>query len=128
MKKIIITSLIITTVIVAWLLLPPHQKDKFNALIMPNTPERQCYELYKNDLKDPYTAYLESSYIWTKELEMKSSMKPDKKFDKYDEFIVVKVRAKNGFGAYGVVRFECPLVQGSFRYSDAMAFKMNINL
>lgn len=96
-------------------LAPNYQIDKIKGLFTASTDERKCFNFHKESLKDPETAYLVDSYIWTKEDEEKySSGSIDPVFKEYDSVLRIKVQAKNGFGAYGDIRFECPLKNGKF--------------
>tara|TARA_B110000211_G_scaffold234381_1_gene303788 strand:- start:1419 stop:2006 length:588 start_codon:yes stop_codon:yes gene_type:complete len=103
-------------VISAFLFLAPnYQIDKIKGLFTASTDERKCFNFHKESLKDPETAYFVDSYIWTKENDNEyGSGKPDPVFKEYDSVLRIKAQAKNGFGAYGDVRFECPLKNGKF--------------
>ena len=102
--------------VLAFLFLAPnYQVDKIKGLLTLSTDERKCFNFHKESLKDPETAYLVDSYIWTKENEEEyGSGNPDPVFKEYDSVLTIKAQAKNGFGAYGDVRFECPLKNGKF--------------
>ena len=115
-KSVLIGIGLGTLAVLAFLLLAPnYQVDKIKGLLTLSTDERKCFNFHKESLKDPETAYLVDSYIWTKEDEEKyASGNSDPVFKEYDSVLTIKAQAKNGFGAYGDVWFECPLKNGKF--------------
>lgn len=109
-------------VILFWFAGPAYLKDRIRGVVTFATDERRCFSFHKDDFKDPETAYVESSYVWTKANETKSSQYyTDPVFTKYDAVIKVKVRAKNAMGGYVSEHVECPLVNSSFdEYAASM--------
>ena len=123
MKTTFIAILIIALSLGAFFLFAPdYQKDKLVGLVTAGTDERKCFNLYKEDFRDPSTAYLVDSYIWTREDELKylpNNIAPV--FEEHEAVLRVSAQAKNGFGAYGQVYLECPLKDGRFdRHTAAM--------
>lgn len=110
-----------------WFFAPEYQKDKVVGIFSSGSDERKCFNFYKDDFKDPSSAYFVNSYIWSKENELKYS-KPnyDPIFDKYDSILRVEAQAKNGFGAYGPVHVECPLVDGKFNKHAARMRRIDV--
>lgn len=92
---------------------PDYQRDKVVAIFTASSDERKCFNFHKDHFKDPSTAYLVDSYIRTKEEELESS-NMDPLFNDYEAVLTVKAQAKNGYGAYGPIYVECPLVNGKF--------------
>lgn len=98
-----------------WLLAPAAIKDRLVGLATFNTDERQCFNLYKEHLNDPESAYLEKSFVWTKEWEAKyRGVNPDPIYKKYDSVLKVQIRAKNRMGGYVDQWVQCPLLNGRF--------------
>lgn len=126
MKKIII---VLVVFVIAggtfWVIGPNYQKDKIVGIFTAANSDRKCFNFYKEYFKDPETAYFVDSYIWSKESELKYSNKPNKVFDKYDAVVRVEVQAKNGFGAYGKLYIECPLVEGKFDEHAAFMHRLD---
>lgn len=87
--------------------------------------ERQCFNFHKNTFKDPYSAYVLGSYTDTKETASKFNPNKETRFKDFNEFIVVRVYAKNGFGAYGNIAIECPLIDHSFSETYALIHRSN---
>lgn len=126
MKKIIIAATFIAVAGgVFWLIGPNYQKDKIVGIFTALNTDRKCFNFYKEYFKDPETAYFVDSYIWSKEDALKYSRKLDKVFEKYDSVVRVEVQAKNGFGAYGQLYIECPLVNGDFDRHAAFMHRLN---
>ncbi len=121
MKKVIVALFVFVLACSAfWTVGPNYQKDKIIGIFTASNSDRQCFNFYKEHFKDPETAYFVDSYVWSKESELEYSKNPDKVFEKYDAVVRVDVQAKNGFGAYGKLYIECPLVDGKF--DDHAAF------
>jgi hypothetical protein len=114
--------LVFLTVGYIFFLAPRYQRDKFIGLITAGTDERKCFNFHKDTFKDPESAYVVDSYVWTKENEMKyGASSPNPVFKEYDAVLRVRLQAKNGFGAYGSMVVECPLKNGKFdRHYAAM--------
>lgn len=90
-----------------WLFAPPYVKDKLYGVVTFNTPERQCFKEHLNSFHDPATAYIDGSYTWTKDDEVKSGGEEIDLFKNTNEIIRVKVRAKNKMGAYTATYVGC---------------------
>lgn len=79
---------------------PTYQKDKLLALF-DGSAERDCYEFQKQKLKDP-----ETSYFVTND-KLRSGNLLTKTDSTGRRVIQAEARAKNSYGAYGPVIFEC---------------------
>lgn len=103
------------------ILAPANIKDKLIGVATFATNERQCFNFHKSDFNDPDSAYLEDSFIWTKEDELSSvgQALAREAYLKHDAILNIKVRAKNRMGAYVQEYVECPLVNGRFDESAA---------
>lgn len=124
-QKFIIIGGILLASVISWQISPPHIKDRLIGVSTILSNERQCFNFHKDRYKDPHTAYILSSYVKTKEDEIRLNPKPDIKFEKYDSFIIVITRAKNSFGAYGDLVIECPLIDGQFNETQALIHSIN---
>ncbi len=80
---------------VSWFVAPEYMKDKAYSLIDQDNVERQCFNYFKDKLKDPETAYL-----------IKTGVK------QYEQDFQIRVRAKNSYGAYDHVRLSCHAKNG----------------
>jgi hypothetical protein len=116
MKKwIAVTVIGVVCSLLFALFAPAYQRDKVIGLFTFMRNDRQCFNFHKKDFKDPDSAYMESSYIWTRADEKeynKSNRNPI--FKKYEAVVRVKVHAKNSMGGYVSDSIECPLVDGKF--------------
>lgn len=95
-----------------WIFANDYQKDKLLGSISHTNDEKQCLNAYNDSLKDPSTAYIVDSFIWTKEQEESVSHLLTPIYEKYDSVLNVKIMAKNNFGAYSETYIRCPLVDG----------------
>ena len=57
-------------IILFFTLAPANMKDKLIGLIEFNSDARKCFNFHKEDFIDPDSAYLDSSYVWTKKDEL----------------------------------------------------------
>ncbi len=107
-----------------WVVAPTLIKDKVVGLVTFSSTDRQCFNYYKNKdnyFKDPDSAYMESSLIWTKtdnldELrEHQNIIEIDKVINikEYDSIVKVKVRARNSMGGYASEDIYCPLADNN---------------
>jgi hypothetical protein len=123
-KLMIISASILSASLIGWPLLNEAQKDSLIGVATFSTDERKCFNIHVDDYRDPSSAYIASSYVWTKELEEKYPTGIGKTFDEYDAVIRVKVHAKNGFGAYSKNYIECPLVDGKLNDREARRWRL----
>jgi len=121
MKALIATVCVLAVLVGGFFVVAPaYQKDKVIAVFTSGTNARMCFNSYKDELKDPDTAYLTGSRKLTKEQVRKYGADDmDPVYDEYDSILKIEVRAKNGFGAYRKIQRTCPLVDGEFS-EDAM--------
>ena len=108
-----------TITVLFFLLAPPNIKDRAISVVTFATSERQCFNFYKPDFNDPDSAYVESSYVWSRE-NAKSVGSDEFTYETYDAVLRVKTRAKNLMGGYGSDVIECPLINGKFDKSAAL--------
>jgi hypothetical protein len=88
------------------------------------TDERRCFNFHKKDFIDPESAYLDSSFIWTKKDEQETAKEhASSVFDNYEAVLNVKVFARNRMGGYVSNYLECPLVNGHFDEHAAFMFQ-----
>lgn len=92
----------------------PHQKDRFVGLFTFGAKTRQCFNLYRDALNDPDTAYIGDRHlVWTLDMERRArGDNYDTKYDQWPEILHVMVRDRNSRGAYSDVVIECPLQDG----------------
>ena len=107
---------------------PEYMKDRVLGVATFATSERRCFNFHKPDFKDPETAYLEESYVWSKDDHANYGGSENDTFSKYDAVIRVKVRAKNSMAAYTSEYIECPLIRGSFDNHAAFMHRMETRL
>lgn len=123
MKKIIAFVVLLVALSGSfWILAPAYMKDKVVGVATFYTSERQCFNYRKAYFNDPDTAYVDGSFIWTKEREERSGVKnPDPIFEDYDEVVSVKVYAKNRLGNYIMDYVRCPLENGKFSETGTLS-------
>jgi len=97
--------------VVAALLSPPYITDKLKGVIVYGSPERTCYREWKDRLKDPWTAYIESSRIIVRTDTTSTLIYPV--LETASEAVELIVRAKNEFGAYAKEELYCPMKDGT---------------
>ena len=124
-KRIAITALLVIIATIFWKILPPFLSDKIIGTVTIFSNERQCFNFHKDTLKDTYSAYLLSSHTITKKQASEYDPTAETRFGDYDALIVVRANAKNSFGAYGIVNFECPLIEGNFNETYALIHRLN---
>jgi hypothetical protein len=125
---IIVTLLIISLLFgLFWTVAPALMKDRLVGTIASANPARQCFNYYKNSkdyFKDPDSAYIESSYILTKEADKEQMSRYPLVFEMgYDSIAVVKVRAHNSMGGYVSDSIYCP-----YKESDSSANQIIYNI
>jgi len=98
---------------------PPNIKDHVIGVVSFASSERQCFNFHKEDFNDPYSAYIESSYVWSRKDE-NGSVGRDSVFGEYDAVLRIKARAKNKMGGYVSENIECPLIKGKFNKAAAV--------
>lgn len=125
MKQYAIVGSLAIAATILWNMLPPFLSDKIIGTVTIFSNERQCFNFHKDTLKDPYSAYLLNAYTITKNTASEYDPNANARFKDYDAFIVVRANAKNGFGAYGIVTFECPLIDGNFQQTYALIHQSN---
>lgn len=103
-----------------FLLAPPNIKDRAIGVVTFATSERRCFNFYKPEFNDPNSAYVESSYVWSRE-NAKSVGSGEFTYETYDAILRVKTRAKNLMGGYGSEVIECPLINGKFDRNAALS-------
>lgn len=80
--------------ILGWFISPQPLKGKVYSLI-DNNIERQCFDYYKSSLDDPETAYL-----------------VERDIPAQTRNYSIQVKAKNEFGAYQSISFDCKSLNG----------------
>ena len=136
---VIIASLTVISLILGmfWVVAPANMKDKVIGFVTSGNTDRQCFNYYKNKkdyFRYPDSAYMESSYIWTKkdELEFNKQFKlgisPYSIFNKYDSVVRIKVRAKNAMGDYASINLECPNWPAHLFDSDSDKVRRSIDM
>ncbi len=118
MGKLLLSLLVVfITTVGFWFFASEYQKDKVAALF-DSSLERQCFEYHRSELKDPETAYLVNNGA----LRDLNLLKEEN--NRGEKLIAAEVRAKNSYGAYGIMRIEC--VASSEKINEAATLLMEL--
>ena len=137
MKYVVIVTSILLGLF--WVVAPALMKDKVVGLITFASTGRQCFNYYKNEkdfFKDPDSAYIENSLIWTKKdnaeelRDHQGIIEIDKvlTIKQYDSVVQVKVRAHNSMGGYASEDIYCPLVDKEFNKTNLAMYDMHYSI
>lgn len=127
---VIISSLTVIGLLLSlfWVVAPALMKDKVVGVIAFSSADRRCFNYYKNEkdyFKDPDSAYIESSDIFTKKEDQDKMIHyyPLAFGMGYDSIVEIKVRARNSMGGYVSDSIYCP-----YKESDSGGRELHYNI